>query len=1102
MFKNVSLRIRIVLIFLLSLAGLTFILSVTSINSLQNVEIDENIQKLESINTGKYGELESLLHDLKALLTSLAQNHGTVHAFEAFDDGFYKLHKQLHFNIEEIKSYLESDYEANYLFRVNYNVPNAPKKRPTAKYLPKKTDALIAHYIFIAQNPAPVGKKNSFTFNPKYDCAYMQAHKKFHKQFNYFLQSFHLYDIFLVNLQGDVIYTDFKEKDFATNLYNGPYAQTGLAKVFKKSLDLKQGEIAFEDFAPYEPSYNQMASFIATPMFENGKRIGALIFQLPIAKINNIMEFSDLDSKAGLGDTGDSFLVGEDYKMRSNSRFYKKINDPIVQELKSTIGIVEVKTKSTRAVLQGGKYKGVWIVKNHLGKEVLSAYHAVNIFDQTKWVLVTEIEKQEILKPIEKLKKEILAISIGTLILFAFVYLYLTNRLILNPLEKFQDGLTHFFEFLNHKREDVSKIEIDYQDEIGKLAEFVNESIEITKETIAKKDADMWIKEGVRGLNEVLIGTVSEVQVCANAIRYICKYINAGVGVVYVYEHEHKKLHEIANYALVKGELFHASYNLGEGIVGQVALEKSSVLIERSKDLVVESATAATPPSVTYTFALVFQKKLLGVVEVGVTTEFNDKEIEFLNASATIVATSLSAALQNKKVQELLEESQKAYEELQTQSEELEESNVEMEEQQQQLTQQAEELKKQKEAMKKAKEEAEQASAYKSQFLANMSHELRTPLNSIILLSKLLKENQSGTLDESDKQKAAVINKAGQDLLALINDILDMSKIESGNMELSYEEVHSSKIADELKALFEEMAKQKNIDFIVEENFNDTFVTDSTKLSQVLKNLLSNAFKFTKKGSVSLKISQEGDNLRFVVEDTGIGIPKEKLDIIFDAFKQVDGSISREFGGTGLGLSISKQIVDMFGGEIRVESEPNKGSKFIVTIPLKKGEPKSPKEQYPIPPKTIESVEKTVKIDTPQDIEIQEGSDEGILSGKNVMIVDDDSRNIFALTAVIEKMNGEVFTAFNGQEALEILDDEEGDIDLILMDIMMPIMDGLQSIRKIKSIDSYKDIPIIAITAKTSPGDKEACLEAGANDYLSKPVDKDKLITMIKAWVK
>ena len=619
----------------------------------------------------------------------------------------------------------------------------------------------------------------------------------------------------------------------------------------------------------------------------------------------------------------------------------------------------------------------------------------------------------------------------------------------------------------------------------------------ILRENSIKTKTDLFLSEGFSIFSNALVDAKDKNELSKVAISEVSRYIKASSGVVYLLDEDKQMLNLIASYA--PSDKVQTSFKVGSGVIGEVALERKVIHLQNIKDdtFLIQSATTKAKAKEVYVFPLIHEEKLLGVVEVMSFESFSDKDKKYLHRIAEIFAISLFTTIQNSKIKTLLEESQKAYEEMQIQSEELQESNTQMEEQQQQLTIQAQELNERNENILKAKNELEKASAYKNEFLANMSHELRTPLNSIILLSKLLTQNQNKTLDESDIEKTSVIHKAGNELLLLINDILDLSKIESGNMEFEYDDVSSNEIVTEMKGLFSEVAKEKKLDFIVEDHFNDIFSTDKTKLSQVLKNLLSNAFKFTKEGSVVLSMTPKEDELKIVVKDTGIGIPNDKLALIFEAFKQVDGSISREFGGTGLGLSISKTIVDLMGGEISVESKFGEGTSFIVKLPLKRSTLKNPYAKPTL--SDIEEVAQTTFLEINNEDDLEISKDE--LKGKNILIVDDDSRNIFALTSIIESMDGEVFSAFSGKEALEVL--EEGNkIDLILMDIMMPIMDGLEAIKDIKAKDKYKKIPIIAVTAKTMPQDKQACLDAGADDYLSKPINNSALVSTIRAWIK
>jgi two-component system chemotaxis sensor kinase CheA len=317
-------------------------------------------------------------------------------------------------------------------------------------------------------------------------------------------------------------------------------------------------------------------------------------------------------------------------------------------------------------------------------------------------------------------------------------------------------------------------------------------------------------------------------------------------------------------------------------------------------------------------------------------------------------------------------------------------------------------------------------------------------------------------------------------------------------MELNEEEIHSSEITSELHDLFNEVAKDKQLSFTINDHFDNLFTVDKTKLLQILKNLLSNAFKFTKEGGVSLTLDQQDDHvLRVSVKDSGIGIAPDKLSLIFEAFKQVDGSISREYGGTGLGLSISRTFITLMRGSIDVQSQEGEGSTFTVFLPLH--------EMAKLPQQEV-NIEQSIVTPTPQRdtlLSIEDSDetfDSDLLTGKNILIVDDDSRNIFTLSSTLQELGAETFSALNGEEAIALLNEEETPMDIILMDVMMPIMDGLEAIRNIKQNDLFGHIPIIAITAKTMKEDKQACFEAGANDYLPKPINHNALIAMIQAW--
>jgi signal transduction histidine kinase/ActR/RegA family two-component response regulator len=342
--------------------------------------------------------------------------------------------------------------------------------------------------------------------------------------------------------------------------------------------------------------------------------------------------------------------------------------------------------------------------------------------------------------------------------------------------------------------------------------------------------------------------------------------------------------------------------------------------------------------------------------------------------------------------------------------------------------------------------ELEASNRYKSEFLANVSHELRTPLNSILLLSKMLSESSAGKRTEEERRQARVIHNAGNDLKALIENILDLSRIEARQMTL------------------------------VPEAVNLRLLIDNVKIRQILINFLSNAVKFTRQGGVTVSL-QPGEHypVSIRVTDTGIGIPADKRELVFEPFKQADGSTSRRFGGTGLGLTISRQLGTLIGGEIEVESEPGSGSTFALLLPL----------EMPSIPAVVETGKPSAGRDAVRDEQVIPEAD---YQGARVLLVDDDVRNLLALTPMLEHWGLEVMAAGDGQEALETLETVDA-FELVFMDIMMPEMDGYEVIRRLRQDSRFADLPVIALTARASEEDHRQCLESGASDCIVKPID-------------
>jgi signal transduction histidine kinase/CheY-like chemotaxis protein len=404
-------------------------------------------------------------------------------------------------------------------------------------------------------------------------------------------------------------------------------------------------------------------------------------------------------------------------------------------------------------------------------------------------------------------------------------------------------------------------------------------------------------------------------------------------------------------------------------------------------------------------------------------------------------------------------------------------------------------------ANEQLREKAEQlslASRYKSEFLANMSHELRTPLNSLLILARLLSDNIGGNLTPKQVEFAKTIHSSGAELLALINDILDLAKIESGTVTLNIANEDFREVRESVERTFRQVASDRSLEFGigVDGALPATIETDGKRLQQILANLLSNAFKFTARGSVRLWIVPAAGGwspghpvldradlvVAFSVADTGIGIPGSKQRLIFEAFQQADGTTSREYGGTGLGLSISRDLARLLGGEIRVDSTPGQGSTFTLYLPLGRCAPSEP----------VASV-------APQR-EDRDAKPGGELAGRTVLVVDDDIRNVSALTDALEAHGLHVIRAGSGREGIALLERANG-VDAVLMDVMMPGLDGRDTIRIVRQLEGRHHLPILAVTARAMLGDREKCLAAGANDYVAKPVDIDELLAKLEGLI-
>jgi signal transduction histidine kinase/CheY-like chemotaxis protein len=930
-------------------------------------------------------------------------------------------------------------------------------------------------------------------------------------------------------------------------------------------------------------------------------------------------------------------------------------------------------------------------------------------------------------------------------------------------------------------------IKVEAEGEVAELSDNINQMIENLRETTRVNAEEDWLKTNLARISGMLQGQRDLQAVTQLIMSEVTPVVSAQHGAFFLVEHtadaSEGVLRLIAAYGYRPRPGVPDRFRLGEGLVGQSALEGKPIRLTDIPDdyIKVTSGLGEAKPTTIQVMPIMFEEQVLGVIEFGSLRSLGEVNQAFLDQLTDTIGVVINTIQANMRTEELLSQSQALTQELQKQSEELRQTNDELQDKAILLSQQNRDIEIKNAEIELARRGLEEKAAqlalsskYKSEFLANMSHELRTPLNSLLILSRMLAENPAGNLEPQQVEFAQTIHAAGNDLLALINDILDLSKVEAGKMDLHLGQLALVDLCDDLERAFRPLAEEKGLGFTIERDpaLPAAIVTDEQRLEQILRNLLSNAVKFTHEGSVNLRISPSGGSgdgvLAFAVTDTGVGIPDEKLALIFEAFQQADGTTSRKYGGTGLGLNISREIARLLSGEIRVVSQPGAGSTFTLLLPISARAPESHLEvaepelaaianghsaaaveealptldaedddraaiaagdrvllviahdaerareavarirarglralmarrapmglvlarehrpdgvlvfagdgrgevllgqlkQHPetrhrpvfvvgppagrlaalragaaahfsaedgavavdraldaldalrdrrvkrlalvrngsdLDPATMALLGAGDDVDvvevpeadalsalradgtdcavlpvgthtdhvfalleqaagderlrelplivyTPQPLGpddrsrleelagnvnakavssperlvdetalflhrmeanlpaatrkmlVQLRTADSVFHGKRILIVDDDIRNVFALTSALEMRGMKVLYAENGREGVVKLR-ENPEVDLVLLDVMMPEMDGYETARSIRTIARFEQLPIISLTAKAMKGDREKCIAAGASDYITKPVDMDQLLSLMRVWL-
>ncbi len=663
------------------------------------------------------------------------------------------------------------------------------------------------------------------------------------------------------------------------------------------------------------------------------------------------------------------------------------------------------------------------------------------------------------------------------------------------------------------------QITVETHGEVTELKENINLMVSNLRETTRAKD---WLESNLTRLAGLMQGHRDLVEVADLILRELTPLVNAQYGAFFLADPGAEvepgqpaapsPLAFIAGYGL-QGASAEGPGVLAQGLAREAALEQKRILVEDTPPeyIKITSGLGEASPASIVIIPIMFEDKLLGIIELASFYRFSDVHLAFFDQFVNTIGVAINTIIANARTEAALGESQRLATQLQEGSDELQRQQAELRHSNEELAEKAALL--------------ASSSQYKSEFLANMSHELRTPLSSMLIYARLLADNADENLTEEEVDFASTIHRSGSDLLQLINDILDLSKVEAGRLDIRPKKLPLAKLLDYVNATFRPIAIDGGLDFEVEVSDDAPLEmhSDEQRLQQILRNLLSNAIKFTPAGRVRLRVERpadpgemlrdHGDIIAFTVEDTGIGIPRDKLAVIFEAFEQAHSAASHEYGGTGLGLSISRELAALLGGRIVAESEPGEGSSFTLYVPVVLPGRTATGERAELEAAHGTGDGQAVTVSENDDAMDWAGDREQgdqpanvtrlerwnaeravrMLAGR-VLIVDDDIRIVLALTKLLGRVGMPALYALNGREGVELLQ-RNNDISLVLIDIMMPVMDGYEAIKAIRRMPGRENLPIIVLSAKAIPGEREKALASGANEYLQKPVvDVDRLL--------
>ncbi|MEW6996588.1 response regulator [Colwelliaceae bacterium BS250] len=1053
MFDSIKIRTKLLLV-IVTITIVVILVSAISINMKAREIIKEQaFDKLTAVREIKSQQIEDYFKQINNQVVTFSENKMIISAMKKFSVSFVTIESEVLHQNEKYKK-IDKSLKEYYLHEF---APKLEKQNIDTTniddLLPLDSNSRLLQHLYITNNSHPTGEKHLLNASDD-SSSYTATHKTYHPIIKSYLEKFDFYDIFLVDAKtGSVVYSVFKEIDYATNLLEGPHRNSNLGKVFKQTIKATNSDfIQVVDFKPYLPSYNEPASFIASPIYDGDDKVGVLIFQMPVNQINEIMTNHNQWDTVGLGDTGESYLVGDDLTMRSQPRLLIEDKENYLSALEkngvestvrntirnfnSAIGHHKMDNQFVRAALDGNIGKKTF--KDYRSQTVFSAYKPLNL-NGLNWVIFSEKDESEAYASFLELRRQIFVFSL-LLVAFAIIVSYYVANSLTKPLLKLGKSANNLA-----KGNLDDPIERCNNDEIGDLSNhFENMRLSLNKTFIEleqrKEDLEERVKERTQALNSTLS----------------------------VQEQQNKKL-EVQNIEL-------------EQIQRKIANseQRVSTIIQSSPDGIVTIDKVGTLQTFNFSAENIFgytAKDILGknikiLMPKDVALEHDYYLEKYIPNSESNLVGQLREVIAQKHNGELFP-IELAVEEVFIDNEIVFIGII------RDITAR----KKLEKEVQLAKEKAEQANQAKSGFLANMSHELRTPMNAIIGYSEMLVEDAEDDGLDAMVDDLNKIRSAGKHLLSLINDVLDISKIEAGKMDLFLEDFSLSDVIKDVSSAAQTLIEQNNNNLTIElDDKLDVLHADVTKIKQILFNLISNASKFTHDGDITINttyLNKNGVDMASIsVSDTGIGIAKDKIDKVFKEFSQADESTTRNYGGTGLGLALVKHFCQLMGGTVSLESIVGKGSIFTCELPINV----IPQEE------SVNVILEEVKANI-KEVE-QPGA--GV---KTILAIDDDphARELLCRNLANEGYN--VITAENGIDGVRKA--KELKPSLITLDIMMPEMNGWEVLEELKSTPETKNIPVVMVSII---GDKAMGTSCGAVDHISKPVNRSLLKEIVSKY--